>query len=97
MSLQAAVVGGPLGAALCKMKRGEASGSIPRIPSLVVLVVRFVIWTIATKTSWLGDDPTLWFTMMLMLMGPTAMKLVAMADCNNEDDEKMSTSKFLVV
>ena len=55
-----------LGPALRKIKLEEASGSIPWIPSLVVLVVRFVIWpvisismiwTIATKTSWLGDDP----------------------------------------
>ena len=57
-----------------------------------------VIWTMATKTSWLGGDRILWFTMMLMPTGPTAMKLVAMADCNNADEkEKMSISKFLVV
>lgn len=75
------VVGVSLGAALRKMKRGEASSSIPWIPSLVVLVVRFVIqlvisinviWAIATKTSWLGDDPILWFTMMFM---PTGLQL----------------------
>jgi len=72
-----------------------------------MLVVRFmiwpvisiiVIWAIATKTSLLGDDPILWFTMMLMPTGPTAVKLVTMADCNNADEEeKMSISKFLVV
>jgi len=56
-----------------------------------------VIWTIATKTSWLGDDPILWFTMMFMPTGSTAMKLVAVADCNNEDEEKISISKFLMV
>jgi hypothetical protein len=43
VSLQVVVVGVSLGAALRKMKRGEASGSIPWIPSLLVLVVRFVI------------------------------------------------------
>jgi predicted permease len=107
VSLQVVVVGVSLGAALRKMKRGEASGDIPWIPSLFVLVVRFivwpvisisVVWALATKTNWLGDDPILWFTMMLMPAGPSAMKLVAMADCNNADEEeKMSISKFLVV
>ena len=50
-----------------------------------------VIWTIATKASWLGDDPILWFTVMLMQTGSTAMKLVAM-DCNNTDEKKTSIS-----
>lgn len=71
-----------------------------------MLVVRFVIWSvisisvvygIATKTSLLGGVPIHWFTMMLMPTGPTAVKLVAMADCTNADEEKMSISKFLVV
>jgi auxin efflux carrier family protein len=65
VSLQVVVFGVSLGLPLRKMKRGETSGSIPWILSLFVLVVRFmiwpvisisVIWTIATKTSWLGDD-----------------------------------------
>jgi auxin efflux carrier family protein len=46
VSLQVFVVGLSLGAALRKMKRGEASSSIPWIPSLFVLVVRFVIWPV---------------------------------------------------
>jgi predicted permease len=95
VSLQVVVVGVSLGAALRKMKRGEASGSIPWIPSLFVLVVRLmiwpvisisVIWAIATKTSLLGGDPILWFTMMLMPTEPTVVKLVAMAGCNNSDE-----------
>jgi hypothetical protein len=49
------------------------------------------------KDSLLGDDPILWFTMMLMPTGPTAVKLVAMTDCNNADEEKISISKSLVV
>jgi auxin efflux carrier family protein len=107
VSLYVVVVGVSLGAALRKMKCGEAFSSIPWIPSLLMLVVRFMIWpvisisvtwTIATKTSLLGGDPILWFTMMLMPTGPTAVKLVTMADCNNADEEeKMSISKFLVV
>lgn len=107
VSLQVVVVGVSLSSALRKMKRGDASGDMPWIPSLFVLFVRFIlwpvisiamIWAIATKTTWLGNDPMLWFTMMLMPTGPPAMKLVAMADCNNADEEeKMSIAKFLTV
>jgi hypothetical protein len=43
VSLQVVVVGVFLGAVLRKVKLGEASDSIPWIPSLVVLVVGFVI------------------------------------------------------
>ena len=107
VTLQVVVVGVSLSSSLRKMKRGEASGDMPWVPSVIVLFVRFilwpvisiaVIWAIATKTSWLGNDPMLWFTMMLMPTGPPAMKLVAMADCNNADEEeKMSIAKFLTV
>lgn len=81
VSLQVIVVGVSLSSSLRKMKRGEDSGNMPWIPSIFVLVVRFivwpiisisVIWAIATKTNWLGDDPILWFTMMLMPAGPPA-------------------------
>lgn len=106
-SLQVVVVGVSLSSSLRKLKRGEDSGSVPWIPSLFVLVVRFilwpivsiaVIWAVATKTRWLSDDPMLWFVMMLMPTGPSAMKLVAMADVNGADEgEKMSISKFLTV
>jgi hypothetical protein len=46
VSLQVVVVEVFLGAALRKIKLEEASGSIPWTPSLVVLVVRFVIWPV---------------------------------------------------
>jgi hypothetical protein len=46
VSLRVVVVGVSLGAALCKMRRGEASGSIPWIPSLFVLVVRFMVYLV---------------------------------------------------
>lgn len=50
------------------------------------------------KTSILAEDPMLWFTMMLMPVGPTAMKLMALADVSHaEAKEKMVISKFLAV
>jgi len=57
-----------------------------------------VISTLVAKTDLLGDDPLLWFTMMLMPTGPSAMKLTALAEATHaEDEEKMAITKFLSV
>lgn len=106
-SLQIVAVGVSLASSLRKAKRGEDSGPVPWVPSIFVLFVRFIVWpilsvaitwTLAIKTSLLGSDPMLWFALMLMLTGPPAMKLVAMADVNGADEkEKLSIAKFLTV
>ena len=106
-SLQIVVVGFSLSSSLRKLKRGEDSGKLPWLSSVLVLAMRFilwpvlsiaVIWAFATRTSLLGDDPILWFAMMLMPCGPPAMKLVAMADVNGAaEPEKMKIAKFLTV
>jgi hypothetical protein len=68
-----------------KTQRSEASKT-PWLTTAFVLVIRFIIWPIisiiiiyifAKKTELLGDDPMLWFTLMLMPTGPPAMKLVS--------------------
>ena len=107
VSLQVVVVGVTLSSSLRKMKRGEDSGNVPLSATLLVLVVRFIIWPLisigviyllAKKTNVLSDDPLLWFCMMLMPTGPPAIKLVAMADVDGASEaEKMSISKLLVV
>ena len=57
-----------------------------------------IIYLVAAKTEWLSHDPMLWFTMMLMPIGPSAMKLTALADVNgSNENEKMSIAKFLCV
>ena len=57
-----------------------------------------VIWALASKTSVLGNDPMLWFCLMLMPTGPPAIKLTALADVNGSSEhEKMSIAKFLTV
>ena len=57
-----------------------------------------IIYALATKTNWLGDDPMLWFAMMMMPVGPSAMNLVAMADVERTNEmDKMSIAKFLTV
>jgi hypothetical protein len=53
---------------------------------------------LVTKTDVLGQDRVLWFTMMLMPAGPPAMKLVAMAEVDDADeDDKMSIARVLMV
>lgn len=52
----------------------------------------------ASKTNLLGEDPVLWFTMMMMPTGPPAMKLTALAEATHaEDEEKMAITKFLSI
>lgn len=68
--------------------KNRASGApeTPWLTTAFILVIRFAVWPIvsiaviyalAKKTEILGDDPMLWFTMMLMPTGPPAMKLVS--------------------
>ncbi|KAL8712306.1 MAG: hypothetical protein Q9220_003457 [cf. Caloplaca sp. 1 TL-2023] len=106
-ALQVVVVGVKLSKCLRKMKRGEASGSVTWLPSTIVLLMRFVIWPcisisviyfLAVRTSVLPYDPILFFTMMLMPTGPSAMAISSVSECNDaSDDDKMAISKFLIV
>ena len=63
---------------------------------IFVLVVRFLLWPVlsigviyllAIKTDILGNDPMLWFAMMLMPTGPPAMKLITMVEVSDADEE----------
>ncbi|OQO12266.1 hypothetical protein B0A48_02907 [Cryoendolithus antarcticus] len=106
-ALQVIVVGIKLSTAMLKWKKGEASGTMPWGPFVLVSIVRFVIWpaisipviyVLATKTGTLSEDPMLWFAMMLMPTGPPALSLTAMADTYGaEEGERMSIAKFLTV
>lgn len=106
-SLQVVVVGAKLSSSMRKMKRGEDSGTVPWTPLVFVTLMRFVVWPaisitfiylIASRTNVLDDDPMLWFVMMLMPTGPSAMKLTALADVSgSSEEEKMSIAKFLSV
>jgi auxin efflux carrier family protein len=74
----------------------------PILETLFILVIRFVIWPVASigviyalaaKTDLLGNDPMLWFTLMLMPTGPPAMKLITMiqvSDASVEDEYKVA-------
>jgi hypothetical protein len=106
-SLQIIVVGVKLSQSLLKMKAGEQSGTVPNGGLAFIALTRFffwpmisisLIWALATKTTLLGDDPILWFAMMLMPTGPPAMILVALTDViKAPETEKMAVAKMLTV
>ncbi|KAF2655453.1 hypothetical protein K491DRAFT_692914 [Lophiostoma macrostomum CBS 122681] len=93
-----------------KQADSESSESLPWLTTAFILVVRFVIWPAFSisviyaivksekRGGLLGDDPMLWFTMMLMPTGPPAMKLITMvqvSDAGIEDERKIA--KILTV
>ncbi|KAJ8114493.1 hypothetical protein OPT61_g3639 [Boeremia exigua] len=107
VTLQVVVVGVKLAQALRKEKRGEDCGHLNWLPVTIVAAVRYIIWpaisvglvyVIAAKTSWLPENPMLWFVMMLMPTGPSAMKVMVLADVADADHkDKMIIAKFLAV
>lgn len=75
----------------------SGAATTPWRTTLFVLVARFVLWPLvsvgaiywlATETAWLGSDPMLWFTLMLMPTGPPAMKLIAMVEVSDADERE---------
>ncbi|KAG8672533.1 hypothetical protein FPOAC2_05928 [Fusarium poae] len=106
VTLQVIVVGIKLAHSLRRMRRGSDSGNLHWLPLSMVVLIRFVIWPVLsilfirmliTQTDVLGEDRVLWFTMMLMPAGPPAMKLVAMAEVDDADEnDKMSIARVLM-
>ncbi|KAK3390022.1 auxin efflux carrier [Podospora didyma] len=80
---------------------------LPLLTVTFILVVRFVIWPIAsigfiyliaTTTDTLGTDPMLWFTMMLMPTGPPAMKLITLIQVSDgEPEDEVNIAKLLTI
>ncbi|EAA30873.2 hypothetical protein NCU09799 [Neurospora crassa OR74A] len=107
VTLQVIIVGVKLSLSLRKMKEGDEGGRVPWPSIVFILAWRFlvmpalsipIIWVLAKKTGLLFDDPVLWFTMMMMPIGPPAMRLVALADVNNLPQQaKMATAKLLTI
>jgi hypothetical protein len=74
----------------------NVQAATPWLTTIFVLLVRFLLWPVlsisviyllASKTNILGDDPMLWFAMMLMPTGPPAMKLITMVEISDADEE----------
>jgi predicted permease len=88
----------------------NASSTLPVSTTLFILLTRFVLWpllsisviyalTTSPKTAHLlGDDPMLWFAMMLMPTGPPAMKLITMVQVSDSGvDDERKIAKILTV
>lgn len=102
------VAGISLYSSYVESRRTSGSGQVAPVPLLTtafILVVRFIIWPVLSigaiygiaksegRGGLLGDDPMLWFTMMLMPTGPPAMKLITMvqvSDAGVEDEQRMA-------
>src|SRR5271170_322820 len=106
--LPVVIAGVSLYTSMSKPKSGDSPVvSTPWLTTIFVLVVRFVVWPVmsitviyalATKTNVLGKDPMLWFAMMLMPTGPPAMKLIAMVEVSDVDEEdEHKIAKLLTV
>jgi len=108
-ALQVVVTGVKLSTSMIKIKKGESSESaeLPWGAFTITTLIRFfvwpaisipVIWAVASKTNWLSDDPVLWFCMMIMPTGPSALILTAMADVSGgSEEDKFAIAKFLTV
>ncbi|KAJ5803796.1 uncharacterized protein N7518_000099 [Penicillium psychrosexuale] len=106
-TLQMFMVGCRLGVTF---ERTVAEGNSARIPIkaiTTIFVVRLVIWPalsisliygLAKRTRLLGDDPMLWFSMMLMPAGPPALVISGLVELAQASEmEKMVIAKTLTI
>ncbi|KAJ5708605.1 Auxin efflux carrier [Penicillium malachiteum] len=86
--------------------QNEGSGRIPIRAMVFVFIFRLVLWPAVSismiygfaKTGILGDDPMLWFAMMLMPAGPPALVILGLAElAQASEGEKMAIAKSLTV
>ncbi|KAF2106841.1 auxin efflux carrier [Lophiotrema nucula] len=88
----------------------NSTTAVPVLTTLFILVVRFVVWPAFSigaiygivksegRGGLLGDDPMLWFTMMLMPTGPPAMKLITMVQVSDASiDDERRIAKILTI
>jgi predicted permease len=106
-TLQIFMVGCKLGITFERMVAEGNSARIPVKAITTIFVVRLVVWPalsvsliygLAKKTRLLGDDPMLWFSMMLMPAGPPALVISGLAELAQASEmEKMVIAKTLTV
>ena len=80
---------------------------IPWLTWCYILGVRFLLWPaasigiiylVSSRTGLLGDDPMLWFTLMMMPTGPPAMKLITLVHVSGgAEEEESNISRLLTV
>lgn len=110
-TLQIFLVGCKLGVAFERMVARNGTGGdssrIPRRAITIIFLVRLIAWPavsisliygLAKHTKLLGDDPILWFSMMLMPAGPPALVISGLAEVAQASEmEKMAIAKTLTV
>ncbi|KAJ5941656.1 hypothetical protein N7516_001824 [Penicillium verrucosum] len=106
-ALQIFMVGCKLGITFERIVAEGNSGRIPVKAITTVFVVRLVVWPVlsisliyglAKRTQLLGDDPILWFSMMLMPAGPPALVISGLAElAQASETEKMAIAKMLTI
>lgn len=106
-TLQIFMVGCKLGVTFEKMAAEGDSGRIPMRAITTIFLVRLVFWPalsvsvvygLAEKTSILGNDPMLWFSMMLMPAGPPALVISGLAElAQASESDKMAIAKTVAV
>lgn len=106
-TLQIFMVGCKLGITFERMVAEGHSGRIPVKAITTIFVVRLVVWPalsisliygLAKRTQLLGDDPILWFSMMLMPAGPPALVISGLAELAQASEmEKMVIAQTLTV
>lgn len=110
-TLQIFLVGCKLGATFERRVAGNGAGGdssrIPRRAITIIFLVRLVAWPavsisliygLAKHTKLLGDDPILWFSMMLMPIGPPALMISGLAEVAQASEmEKIAIAKTLTV
>ncbi|KAK4215056.1 auxin efflux carrier [Rhypophila decipiens] len=84
------------------------SAALPWLTVGYILLVRFVLWPLGSisliywlaghEKGVLGDDPMLWFAMMLMPTGPPAMKLITLIQVSDgEPEDEVNIAKLLTI
>ncbi|KAH6857040.1 hypothetical protein B0I37DRAFT_426725 [Chaetomium sp. MPI-CAGE-AT-0009] len=85
----------------------ESTMNLPLGTTLYILFVRFIAWPavsisviylLAAKTTLLGSDPILWFCLMMMPSGPSAMKLITLVQVaeGSKESENMTVRLLMI-
>lgn len=106
-TIQVFLVGGKLAISFERMKQSVrgSGGRVPIRAVVAIFLVRMVIWpalsisaiyVLASKTKLIGEEPILWFSMMLMPSGPPALVLAGLAELARASEmEQMVIAKTL--
>ncbi|KAJ5621041.1 Auxin efflux carrier [Penicillium lagena] len=106
-TLQIFMVGCKLGVSFEQMIASGDSGRTPVKAIAIVFLLQLVLWPamsisliygLASSTTMLGNDPMVWFSMMLMPVGPPSLVILGLAELAKASErEKMAIAKTLTI